>query len=90
MDEWNALEEAIQQQRWTDAAGLARAFLAAWKEAKPSVMWFAPEDAETYMSSVDATLADLASLLEQDPVDQVAVHAAKAKMRALLPPVKNP
>ena len=90
MDEWNALEHAILQQRWEDAARLARAFLAAWKEAKPSVMWFAPEDAETYMNSVDATLADLVSLLESDPVDEVAVHAAKAKMRALLPPEQSP
>ena len=90
MDEWNALEEAIQQQRWKDAAGQARAFLVAWKEAKPSVMWFAPEDAEMYMDSVDEALASLVSLLENDPVDEVAVQAVKMKMRALLPPEQSP
>lgn len=90
MDEWNALEDTILQRRWKGAAVLARAFLAAWKEAKPSVMWFAPEDAETCMNSVDVALADLVFLLESDPVDEVAVQAAKSRMRALLPLEQSP
>lgn len=89
MDEWNLLDEAIRERRWEDAAGTVRAFLAAWNEAKPLVLWFALEEAEVYIESVGAELSSLASLLENDPVDEVAVHRAKAKVQRLLPPQES-
>lgn len=90
MDEWNALEEAIREQRWRDAAGAARAFQEAWGDAKSAVLWFATDEVETKMNRIDTAMSALTSLLEHDPVDEIAVQAAKAEALAVLPPWERP
>ena len=90
MDEWFALEDAIREQRWEAAGRAARALLDAWCDAKSAVLWFATDEVEAELRRVDAAISALHSLLEREPVDEVAVQAAKAELRALLPPLESP
>jgi hypothetical protein len=90
MEEWNSIEDAVREQRWKDAATLARAFLTAWKDSKSSVLWFATERAESYMDEVDAALSVLVSALEHDPVDAVSVQSAKSRVHTMLPLESSP
>lgn len=90
MDEWFALDNAIREQRWKDAARAAQSLLDAWSDAKSAVLWFATDEVEEKLGRIDAAISALRSLLEHEPVDEVAVHAAKAEVRALLPPLEGP
>lgn len=86
MDEWNALEDAIGQRSWLEAAGKARALLDAWHEAKSAILWFASVEVEEGMKNFEAALSSLVALLGSAPVDVEAVKVAMEQVRAFLPP----
>ena len=86
MDEWEALEDAIQEGRWPEALEQARALQDAWNDAKSAVLLFATMDVEAHVNSLDAALSSLVAHLERNPVDVDAVEAAKTLVRAFLPP----
>ena len=86
MDEWEALEHAIQQGSWIEALQQAKALQGAWGDAKSAVLMFATVEVEAQMEGLDAALSSLVSLLGERQVDVEAVEAAKVAVRAFFPP----
>jgi len=86
MDEWEALEDAIQQENWLEAARRAQALLDAWGEAKSAVLWFASDEMEAGATRFEGALSTLVALLGCRMVDAKAVDGVRAQVRAFLLP----
>ena len=81
MDEWEALEEAMRQEQWSEAAAGARALLDAWQEVKRALLWFVNEEVEREAERFESALSTLVALLEREPVDAQAVDAVREQVR---------
>ena len=82
MDEWEALEEAMRQGHWSEAAAGARALLDAWHEVKRALLWFVSEEVEREAERFESALSTLVALLEHQPVDASAVQAVREQVRS--------
>ena len=82
MDEWEALEEAMRQGHWSEAAAGARALLDAWHEVKRALLWFVNEEVEREAERFESALSTLVDLLEREPVDAQAAHAVREQVGA--------
>ena len=81
MDEWEALEEAMRQEQWSEAAAGARVLLDAWQEVKRALLWFVNEEVEREAERFESALSTLVALLEREPVDAQAIDAVREQVR---------
>ena len=82
MDTWEALEELMDEGRWSDAAAGVRELLDAWRGMKAALLWFASDEVDAEAERFEQAALELARLLELEPVDAQAVDAARQQVRA--------